>query len=98
MLPLAWDQQFHLVLRTSLFSETANLIHSAACMFVYLGGKQTTRQISIPFSVRRGQGDIHAYHAVFALLPVNSEEEFGVGWVIFWFCGWLVWGFLIKPR
>lgn len=83
--PSCLGSALSLRLWTSLFSETANCIHSPAYMFVHLGGKQTAQQISILQVLcereRLGQGAArrHANNTVFFLLPINSEEELGVG-------------------
>lgn len=89
--PSCLGSAISLRLQTSLFSETANCIHSPVYMFVHLGGKQTAQQISILQVLcererpGRGAGRRHAHNTIFFLLPVNSEEEFGMGF--FWMVG-----------
>lgn len=90
-LPLAWDQQFHFVCGTSLFSETANCIQSPAYMFVHLGGKQTAQQISILRALRERQRPGRGAGRHIARFPFGSQLilKRNLGWgggVVFFLC------------
>lgn len=99
-LPLAWDQQFHFVCGPHFsLKQQITFTLLSICLSTWVENRQPNRFPSCKCFVRgsdwgEGQGDdTHVINKGFFLLPINSEEEFGVG-----FFGWLVWGFLMKPN